>query len=661
MTEPDESERSFLLSRRAFLALGVAAGAATLLEASGAAASSRSATQAAAGSATQVASGSAAPQLSAGQRNAIVRVSIHPGVGITRVGNSADAFYFGPELPGAVPPHGIAFRDGAGAIARQAARFRLFGYDAAGHVVGEITASDANLDWRVHLANRKAAWYRFNRAMDIPEAESATRRNATVTGAARDGLVLDAGLHSTTEGTPLQLDATAMGVTMLLGELMLDARGRLVVLPGHGAAESWDGSHVSTYANNDAWLDDMADGPVTATVKMDGRTLQAESAWVSSGPPNYALGMPTGWRTMHDILEDTWVSGGLLAPGASVSFRQHILPMFVRLARLQWVNAGILRDYGWHSPEDLSDPVLLARLVDRSHANKAFRTTWWHRFRNMQSGVREPGKLPPILGDAATFPVTSPRQWIGPTALQWKRLKEWANGHFTADGITELPVPASLNDVPLAKRPAALDRAALDGCLGDAFQPGCELPWTLRHASMWRAPYRLRVRASEPDYGSSLTLTEVNSSIGPLAGVVPGALTRWMALPWMTDTVDCRSGYQPNVDKYLDTFWPALVPNQVLTSADYGIVMDATASLASRRAAFKHRVSWLRAVVVSSYPQTLAGMVKNWSKLGFVVARPGPSDGPFPETFMVEAGRTLPEPATDAVEPAPVLMPPDGD
>jgi len=40
---------------------------------------------------------------------------------------------------------------------RQAARFRLFGYDKKGKLVKEITSPDATIEWTVHLANRKAA------------------------------------------------------------------------------------------------------------------------------------------------------------------------------------------------------------------------------------------------------------------------------------------------------------------------------------------------------------------------------------------------------------------------------------------------------------------------------------------------------------------------
>ena len=634
-----------LMSRRRFLAL---AGAATAIAASRGVALG-------AETGETPSRGPGRPSLTPAQRARITTVRVHPGVGVMRVGNSADAFYFGPDVPGAIPPHGTTICDGAGAIARQAARFRVFGYDAGGHVVGEVTDADGTINWGVHLANCKAAWYQFSRALDIPEATSAARRNASISGSHRDKLVLDAGLQ-TTHGTHVKCKATAMGITMLLGEIMTDAAGRLVVLPGHGAAKSWTGGGVYTFANNNGWLDDMADGPVTARVTLGGRTLRADPAWVIAGPPNYAPGIPGGWRTLYDVLEDVWVSAGMLGRGPTVSFRHHILPMFTRLARLQWLNAGILRDYGWHAPEQLDDPTFLARLADASPGNAAFRSSWQKRFRDLSLNTKQPDKLPPILGDAAAYPINSPRHWIGTTALQRARLKKWADGNFVSDGTADPIVSPRLSDVPLQQRPGSLDRAALDACLGDAFLPGCEVTWPMRHASMWRKPFRLRVRSNEPDYGSSLTKSEAVSKSGPIAGNFPGSVLRWMALPWMTDTIDCRAGYDPSEDPYLDTFWPARVPNHVLRAADYATVMDTSASLTARKHAFRRREDWWRGVLSSDRGKTLNGMVKNWYRLGFVVLRPGPSSGPFPDVFGVEISRTLAEPAADASEP-PNLLP----
>src|SRR5689334_10538118 len=70
----------------------------------------------------------------------IARVAIHPAIGIARVGNSLESFFYGPEVPGTLPHAPGGFKDANGAIARQAARFRVFGFDRDGKVVRELTA-----------------------------------------------------------------------------------------------------------------------------------------------------------------------------------------------------------------------------------------------------------------------------------------------------------------------------------------------------------------------------------------------------------------------------------------------------------------------------------------------------------------------------------------
>src|SRR5207237_3248636 len=82
----------------------------------------------------------------------IKTIKIHPGIGVARVGNSPDEFFVGPEIPGdRTPPEG-GYKDAQGRIKRQAARFRLFGYDGRGQLVKEITDDDATIGWTVHLA-----------------------------------------------------------------------------------------------------------------------------------------------------------------------------------------------------------------------------------------------------------------------------------------------------------------------------------------------------------------------------------------------------------------------------------------------------------------------------------------------------------------------------
>ena len=53
----------------------------------------------------------------------ITRCKIHPAIGVARVGDSPDGFFVGPESPGDAGSDG-PYKDGAGRIKRQAARFR---------------------------------------------------------------------------------------------------------------------------------------------------------------------------------------------------------------------------------------------------------------------------------------------------------------------------------------------------------------------------------------------------------------------------------------------------------------------------------------------------------------------------------------------------------
>ena len=87
----------------------------------------------------------------------------------SRASATAPTSTTGPEIPGGLPTPG-GYKDASGAMKRQAARFRVFGLDAQGRVVRELTADDATIVWTVHLANKKASWYQFETALDIPEA-----------------------------------------------------------------------------------------------------------------------------------------------------------------------------------------------------------------------------------------------------------------------------------------------------------------------------------------------------------------------------------------------------------------------------------------------------------------------------------------------------------
>ncbi|HEX8093702.1 LodA/GoxA family CTQ-dependent oxidase [Jatrophihabitans sp.] len=582
--------------------------------------------------------------------SAIVHARVHPGIGIARIGDSENDYLIGPETTEPEPREAADYKDATGALKRQAARFRLYGYDAAGQVVAELTAANAEIDWQVELVNSKAAWYEFQVALDVPEAadpdaaEPSCQRNRAVQD--RDSLIIDPGPRSVT-GCDTQGPAfdtgTFLGTPVYLGELRTDDAGRLLVLGGRGVSASATGAPPVTFANNEGWHDDTSDGPVTATVRIGGTSIPVDGGWVAVAPPNYAPALKSV-RTMYDLLVDLYLQAGWLTRPATVSFTGDVLPILTRLCELQWANHGFATAYGWGGRQHFLDPGYLAQLANPAAEFAEARQLVWNSSRNWDRDGESPVPWPWLYGDTMSLPPVSVRQHSTLSATQYAMMQRWAAGDFLADYDPAAPAaPSSIDQVPLDLQPAALDRAALEFCLADAFHPGCELTWPMRHLTMYSEPFRIRRRESgtPPCMGPLLTYQNVTVEGGPLYEQSPGDLTRWMAVPWQTDTASCRSGYTsaltPAFDPYLPTFWPARVPNHVLTQADYDTVLDTSLPLADRREAFERRAAWLR-FLPGDYQLQLATMVSDFGKLGVVAAQPGPTDSPdFPASLQVES------------------------
>lgn len=596
----------------------------------------------------------------------IVSARIHPGIGIARIGDSTE-HVIGPEVIG---PRGENMRDEDGALKRQAARFRVYGIDEKGRVVEELTSENAEIAWTVHVANRKAAWYRFIAALDIPEAADTqcVLRNATVKGQDRKGLVIDPGpkciAGPSRSGDPKRrLDGGKFkGEDVSLGELRTDDKGRLLVLSGHGISKSPGNAPLykkedrDSFNNADDWYDDTSDGPVTAEVKVEGHTVAVEGAWVVVAPPDYAPDL-LGWRTMADLLSDLYVESGWLPKPTVVGFHADVLPILQRLSNLQWVNAGFAAMFGHGRPMDFNDPGFIDRLAappaNSSDPYRELRHTLFNAFRPPTSKVHEPRLWPWIYGDAfGSFGDASPRNSLALSPLQTWVLGEWAAGRFNRD--QPQPVPRSLDDIPVPEQPDVLDRAALTYCLADAFHPGCELTWPMRRLSLYASVFRIRHRAAddpEPDLGPQLNQANALGLNGPVYAQPPGGLTRWMALPWQGDTAFCRSGYQPEYDPYLPTFWPARVPNHVLTEADYEIAIDTNEPRQARIEAFNRREKWLRAIDHVDMAQAMQQAVDHFSWLGVIETRKGvDDDDELPADMLVEntPAQAAPIPATTA-------------
>jgi L-lysine epsilon oxidase C-terminal domain/L-Lysine epsilon oxidase N-terminal len=207
-------------------------------------------------------------------------------------------------------------------------------------------------------------------------------------------------------------------------------------------------------------------------------------------------------------------------------------------------------------------------------------------------------------------------------------------------------IPEEASAPPQLLRNATVsDRNSL--CLADAFHPGCEMTWPMRQASLYMSAFRIKHADPdwiEPEYGAMFIQDMMGLPNGPLAGQVPGGITRWMAVPWQTDTASCRSGYTPQYDPYLPTFWPARVPNQVLSAENYDIVVDEARPLGERLAAFANRVAWIRPILKPmpdgddpSYTEQINRFVEDISQMGVVETRSGVAGNPsFPPVMEVE-------------------------
>lgn len=592
----------------------------------------------------------------------IVHAAVHPGLGIARMGNS-ESFYVGPQVMAPISKPPGSYHE-SGMLKREAAEFRIYGYNSEGDVVAELTPDNAEIDWTVHLAARKADWYKFRAAMDLPAAAnfSLQRRNPDYPANRRADLAIDPGPRSIAgKGAGGDGAARFIGVFRyetreeayeahpFIGELRTDEAGRLLVLGGLGVSGSpaalpiYEGGETDAFGNATGWYDEVCDGPVSAAVKIDGRTIPCEGAWIAVCPPNYAPDIP-GWRTLLDLLEELWQEAGWMPAPEEVSFSRHIHPILGRLSGLQWVNQGFAAFFGSGGPLDFSDPALIDRLARKHGPNDSFkplRRVILNAFRPMAGDGASPRSQPWIYGDAfGTFPANDPQNGLALWKTAARRMRAWVEGDFVEDW-GQIPAEAArLSDVPLADQPRMLDRAALHFCVADAFHPGVELTWPMRHLSIWEKPFRIRARPAgeaEPDYGDMLTTQRALGTDGPLNAQSPGGLTRWMALPWQADTAGCRSGYEPDYDPHLPAFWPARVPNHVLTAQDYATVMDVSQTEEARRAALHRRASWY-APLAKYGSDEMMSMVSHFGEMGVVERRDGPTDLPgVPEALYVSA------------------------
>jgi L-Lysine epsilon oxidase N-terminal/L-lysine epsilon oxidase C-terminal domain len=452
---------------------------------------------------------------------------IHPAIGIARLGNSLDHYFIGPEIPRVYEYPKGGFRDDLNCLKRQAARFRIFGYDEHNRLLGEICASDADIGWSVHLRNTKAVGRIFAGVLNPDEQQ---RNSNWIKKNNRESqLVLDPKIQTVSDRkTRKALFCRAfMGVkfdpVLELGKLIYEeGTGRLLVLGGHGRSGSPRRNKLVDkgdfgFANHDGWFDDISDGPVAAEVTLaGGRKLFVKSAWVIVAPPKFAPELQT-IVTLYDTLYQVAIDRGLIPdpfsdPKFVPSFNRDIYPILRRADEMRWVFAK--------SNLGHSFAISPGESAERAHIFRQFRAPSGH--------PREPGtgsgRMPFIWSDLYLTPPVNGTL----TRTQYKIMQAWAENNFEDDWVGR---PPSLS---FQISPDGLDRAALEACVGAAFYPGIEVSWKIRDVFKYVEPFRL----------------DANS-------LSAGDVTQQMSLPWQTDFVDCA--YE---DPYV--WWPAQRPIDVL-------------------------------------------------------------------------------------------------
>jgi len=538
----------------------------------------------------------------------IAYCKIHPAIGIARVGNSPAAFFVGPEIPGAARTPLGGYKDAGDPVAgiaprvkRQAARFRIFAYSAAGAALGELTLAEADITWSAHLVNSKAEGDTFagRTGEELPIGERRERqywRNTDIDD--RASLIIDPGAR--TLAGPAQSarfdGGTFRGKEVLLGEVRTDDDGRLLVLGGHGVSAATTASaKITTYANNDRWHDDVSDGPIRAQVTLkSGRTLDVSPAWVIVAPPDFAPAVQ-GVTSLYDVALNVALRHGLSPlPGdvsARPSFTRDIAPIFERLRDLAWVQTG-----GRGAAGALDAYKDMPSLQD---ASDAARTALFGRFRDPTLPENSPQAisqatadfLPALSGDDGDASPGRPGRWLRITATQYETLRRWRDGDFERDW-GQAPAP------PAEITPQGLDRAALEAGSGGAFYPGIEGGWLLRNPQAYIEPFRLNADLFRP-----------------------GDLTRRMALPWQADFFECKANW-----------WPAQRPDEVLTLDAYRQIREIEEALAqaapgspehahleeTRDRLLADRSAWARGLPDEA-PDGDRAMVERWAQHGFVV------------------------------------------
>jgi hypothetical protein len=491
----------------------------------------------------------------------------------------------GPEAPGLVPSG--PFRGADHGIKPQAARFRIYKVDIDASenetvIEGVVPGGGIEIAWSVSLANRKAAGYQIgatlaraaspglrNNGLDreklVIAASGTVPGIGTVPGSATGGLVLSGAIEFAIPG------ATGPKVeNITLATLRTDAAGRLLVVGGLGKSGSPSpiDAPLPLFSDNDGWYDSVSDGPVSATLRIQGQDQAVVPAWVVVTVPRYAPGT-YGIVTWYDraVSMARMGSDGRFNSPRTTSFTQDIYPILKRADNLSGVH-GVAHANGVVRP--LSDAARIADFADpQKRADVQSKLTAIGA--QAQAPERlSPGTMPRLYSGANPDPDGPVWTYLALTKYQMAHIDNWVHGNFDADWTGSAPAPTPFEQIPVAGQAWALCEAALEACVGGSFYPGIEGTYDIARAETYHP---------EPNLRREFRIDPAHPA---------GFLTEKMALPWQADFADCRNYW-----------WPSQRPDDVTTKTG-------------------EKVSWDRDVAGITLNQHL-NMVDLWPKLGFVV------------------------------------------
>ncbi|NRA14933.1 MAG: iron-containing redox enzyme family protein [Oceanospirillaceae bacterium] len=532
---------------------------------------------------------------------------IFPSIGIARIGNSPSEYFIGPEAPGEPAEPDGGYKDSKGRMKKQAARFRIFGFNQAGQNLGEITSDIGTMNWTVSVENKKADWWQFSGAenvqnilnIDEPLPEKGGKRNAAIKGAQRKGLSIKPepvsieGVHKVSK--LMQGKFLDYQYPITLGQCRTDEKGRLIFTGGDGKSDSVrgkDSTFLISYANNDWWFDDTSDGTVKCEVVIGNSKVEVKgAASVIVAPPDYSphtknvVSLYDVFIQSIDDLNLEWPENelGVKPDHEKLTFMMDIYPILRRTGDYRWVNA---KAYQAHGRERLADFIPFDQLVKLANPELARKTNsiqkgiFKHiRNPNLDSNSYEAGNqanlsfMPPLSGDEGTITLGEPDTWLKLTKNQYAALEKWSNGEFENDlPSSEQELKKSearignINEYDVCDQPLALIRSALEACEGGAFYPGIEITSVVRHSKFYSEAFRV-----DPSW-------------------MPGDISKWMALPWQADFNDCS-----------DNWWPAVRPDDVITENYFNEVVSKLYSSDSNKDIYRalvRREKWTRGIGV---------------------------------------------------------------